>query len=117
MAKSLDTLIKNVRELADEYPDYVYRADCTYISGGPGNQGCIVGQASVAKMITNPDAGVPRDMNKNTFDSIVGHYPEEFTDVTEEKVDWLSKVQELQDNEEPWGQAVEKADSEFDIDV
>lgn len=120
--KSLDTIIENIRELADEYPDVVYSledtvdtgAECSYFKGeaGPG-EGCIVGQASLSSLIE--EAGLD---DKSTAGNKINHLRDKgyLTDVTRHKRNWVGQVQSLQDDEVAWGEAVNRADDEFGIE-
>lgn len=116
--KSLDTIIKNVRELANEYPDAVYRTPegweddtkCSYIEGKAGNgEGCIIGQASIGSLVKTLDSVSHTSIIKEVITNLQGRH---LKDVTSEKINWLQEVQTKQDIGETWFEAVQHADEQ-----
>lgn len=119
-------IVKAVREIAAEDPDYRYNPHydpedmsptmmCSYINnmdGEPG--GCIVGRAMRA-------VGVPKSRLLKAEGVGVMSLLIDFEDDHEtyeysiEEAAWLREVQNAQDTGETWGEAVTAADSLFKV--
>lgn len=109
----VEKLVAAVREVAAEKPDHVYQTPangtCAYVLDGQPS--CIVGQAawrlglidgSFEKHIEENTAGV------TTFLRYLGAAMDEDNEYERE---FLDAVQEKQDQEVAWGEAVELADA------
>lgn len=107
-------LIEIVRQKAAENPGHVYQrprqengrfAPCQYVQeGGPG---CIVGHALWDAGLINPLF----EGNDHNFSPVYAIVDVLGLTIDPDEVDWLIKVQSRQDQQYPWGAAVERADS------
>jgi hypothetical protein len=117
-AKVIDNLVAKVRELAAARPDNVYRGDpgCEYAGGesSDGTTGCLLGQALLALGFT---ARALRKLDEQSVSSInVALKTLLGTDnLPPNKVRWLRRVQDAQDIEVAWGQAVLAANQEVPL--
>lgn len=96
-------LVKAVRELAEETPDFVYEPPgnhCVNIYEGKGS--CIAGRAYVKAGI--PVADIPYSLAVPSAVGVMGVV------ASMPEIDWLLTVQSAQDNGTPWGEAVAEAD-------
>jgi hypothetical protein len=115
--RSLDDIIENVRDLAEQYPDAVYRSGmhglCSYTSGkaenGPDGEGCLLGQASISSFFEDYDLSLNERVMVH---SVICKLEREglLKDVTDQKVKWLKEVQYYQDRRNTWSEAVRGAD-------
>lgn len=114
MTQKEHRIIREARRLAAVSPDFKYempdRSDgqtwdsCRYIHDGKGS--CLFGQALMnTKDITADDS--PR-IEFKAIESIICYLK---LRVSAKQVAWASRVQELQDDGVPWGQAVQDADT------
>ena len=106
-------VVAEVRKLAEERPDFVYRDqpgstfDCSYLGafvpaeGEPySGEGCIVGQALTRLGVDESDLRmVERTSAKAALVDLD-------IECSEADLDWLSEVQGLQDDRSSWRQAV-----------
>lgn len=106
-------LIRTVRELAAEKPNFLYKSKndnrCYYLSQGSQYPGCIFGQALLKMGYTSDDLA--------KFDDDLGVDIENVCKaldiyLTAEERDWCSIVQTGQDNGDTWRKAIEYADEE-----
>lgn len=110
---TVDDVMAQVRALAAERPDYVYRpvapgALCSYVTGQDG-QGCIVGQAlmrlgvpkeRLAASEADEGTAVPADeLLQDLLDL-------DTAAMATNEVGWIMSVQTGQDSGETWGKAV-----------
>lgn len=107
-------LITEVKKLMEEFPETVYMSDmdmgpngCNYITGGQNGgsplQGCIIGQAAQRL----------EDQSLWEFLREDPYFQYSFADVAnefefdglfyDEEINWLSRVQDKQDNRVRWG--------------
>lgn len=129
---TLDVVIKEIRLLAKQYPDFIYTplraetkefdASCAYVQDGKG--GCIVGQAALdLGLITvaiedtpadNTDTGAESLMSRLRDASVITYNhlgPRDSLDRV--KLRWIAFVQTNQDKGNPWGGCVTHADETF----
>jgi hypothetical protein len=106
-------VIKEVRRLASENPDYVYtnnkdengRTICLYLASAD-QPGCIFGQA-----LTRLGVVIPIDLEGRSIDFIfwrIGRI--ELPGADSALVDWCSEVQRGQDSGLAWAKAIHGAD-------
>lgn len=111
-------LIENVRAKAAEDPDFRYQpptpqGSCVYVYRG--RPSCLIGHALWGAGLINRDfvrpevsvRGVVSRPNEEGFSDIVSFLGLELDPL--ERM-WLESVQAHQDDERPWGEAVEAAD-------
>lgn len=110
---TLKELQEKVREVASDYPKYVYKptgGECTYFRKGE-NDGyscpdCIIGHALHRLGVTI------EDIKNNNIVSVRGlcraYLPLSLSD--DRTLEWLAEVQDRQDLGMPWAKAVKKAD-------
>lgn len=127
---STKDLVAEVRRLAAERPDYVYRdthSECFYVehcendvTGGDfwadpeelfGS--CIVGQACLNLGV---DKLAFKYHNNQPFSYFWHKLFEENSIIDNKDIVWLQKVQFRQDNKDSWGVAVKNADDMLHID-
>ena len=117
MAFTVADVIEQVRALAAERPEFVYRStstddgdhpSCSYVTGADG-QGCIIGQALMRlgveeERLADLEDSIPGGMGADTllFRLLGRGYAEGEM--------WISAVQASQDTGIPWGKAVKIAD-------
>jgi hypothetical protein len=117
MPTTIDDLIKEVRRLAAEKPDYVYPInDADFQESGagiacwyqaPGKTRCIFGQALANLGVTLPyNAEGQRIRLVIAGSDLVTYNPRSDT----EKIHWCTGVQNAQDRGKTWGQAIADAD-------
>lgn len=106
-------LVKEVKKIASENPDFIYMAEhCSYFGqevGDPTGQCCIVGQAF--KNLNIDTSGIEEGgqiTSPNAYTVIYQGMVDIQID-SESDVIWLSKVQGVQDQSKPWGEAVVRA--------
>lgn len=107
-------LADKVREVAQDYPDNVYKAEhddsCVYFNIGQDgyySASCIVGHALHRLGVKLEDI---EEFNNGTVNELFEVYmPRVNRDTATDK--WLTTVQDYQDFQMPWGQCVKKADS------
>jgi len=110
-------IIAEVRAKAAADPEYLYprteAGGCSYLRNGQPS--CIVGHALwnlglIDAQWKGDDLGI------SDISHIINH---EGWELTIGEIDWLSKVQDNQDNGWPWGQSVARADgsNRFNEDV
>lgn len=116
-------IIQAVRDIAAARPDFQYTEQegyeslkgCSYISVRPGStqgEGCIIGQA-LSKVGIELDAVKKQEFNTTSspaVDTLATEFPEWFEGCGDNEINWLTIVQERQDNGERWATAVESAD-------
>ncbi len=114
-AVTIKALVREVRELVEEYPNARYSNDtgCSYTLGevvnGPQHDGCIIGQA--AKRL-----GIMELFRYGDGEAIHGETVADILSVRlgidkdDPGLEWLNKVQHEQDLGAPWGQAVDVTD-------
>ena len=120
---NLDTVIANVRALAEAFPLRIYRspANATSCQYRPSKQddgkfsGCIIGEALRASGISTAglDKQVPRspaEAPKGT--GIAAHLLHRGFDTNDTRVMWLKRVQGAQDIGAMWRDAVRSADAQ-----
>lgn len=114
-------LNQEIRRLAAESPDFVYRPEdpdtgsCVYVVNGVGS--CIVGRALVNLGVDpewlTEDISItlyPKSRNSERFEKIAGDIPGLVA--TDDEIQWANAVQESQDLESRWGVAVLDADAQ-----
>lgn len=116
-------VVSEVRRLATEYPDFVYRngdevVGCSNLEGGdtkyPHLEGCIIGQA-----VRNLGFEIPCICEEYNAARLLSHlYDETITcdaaphpDLSPTAIEWLTDVQINQDASHPWRDAVSLADN------
>lgn len=116
---TVSDIIAEVRKLAEEMPDFVYRPDfendqvgsangCSYIYGGcklyPNCCGCIMGQAlrRLGVMVPESKDNVPIYLLLKSIDLREG--------LTGRTEGWLATVQQEQDRGNAWADCVKAAD-------
>lgn len=110
-------LIDEVRKIAEEMPDFVYGSPstkgCSYFGqeiGDPTGQCCIMGQAfKNLKIDTSKIVESPSELS--TVGELIWEQVIPVTPLNETQVDWLERVQALQDDGISWGEAVSIVDS------
>lgn len=101
-------LVAEVRRLADEQPDFIYKqpsgSHCSYRPQG-GNDGCIVGQA-----LRRLGWEVPFLLDDGPIDDNIqeGRFP---VDATRAEARWLLSIQSWQDCGASWGKAIHYTDN------
>ena len=115
-------IVREIRTLAQERPDYVYEgvgdtSTCSYVTGADGGPGCLVGQALQR-------LGVPRetlaevegdiDLNgglgvRRLLTALLGPVH------LQRAVSWIERVQDAQDSGSRWHDAVASADVEVPL--
>ena len=110
-------LVAEVRALAAEKPRFVYTAidvhsdadgggdKCAYVHGNEG--GCIIGQAALR---AGMDLDELREKDADEDDTSVSVQFAGYPSLSNEALNWLSKVQYSQDLKYPWARAVARAD-------
>lgn len=105
---NINSLEVKVRELAEQYPDSVYKKPgdkCLYKQGNNGTSfpGCIIGLAI-------------KDLDPNTYANLDGIIHGSIQWVLRRAygmdggTDWLEVVQDKQDYERPWSECISIAD-------
>lgn len=124
---TVQSVIKNIRDLAEERPDFVYEApefdaseggpECLYVH--PGNQpGCIVGHALMMDGVA-AEALIKFD---NTYANGIGVRAGVVTanlcddTPTQQEQWWMDSVQSNQDSGKTWSESVQFADSVYSLD-
>ena len=110
-------LIDEVRKIAEEMPDYVYMtgdvSGCSYFGreiGDPTGQCCIMGQAfKNLKIDTSKIDETP--VGVSTVGELIWNDEVPVVALDGSQVDWLDRVQRLQDEGISWGEAVSIIDS------
>ena len=118
MDDTVRDIIAKVRELADVYPNAVYDdhglSSCAYTKGivrrGPDTEGCIFGQALRSVLEIDNPALEPVDYEAIT--DVLDHFHIERDG---DQDDWMLLVQEHQDRQESWSEAVAIADAQSPI--
>lgn len=115
------SIVDEVRRLANESPDAVYKNDmCLYTKGSCGNgEGCLIGQAIVAwcpemkPYLKSMDA---KSFAENRPFSVYNlkHYGIEHL-LTREEIHWCRNIQSNQDRGITWKEAVRIEDSMADF--
>lgn len=105
---SPEKLVEAVREIAAEYPDTTYIRDkydqpCAYTPDERNPMGCIIG-AALSRL--GVDVTLYPWKDNGAIEEMLDIQGIELSFTTE----WLTKIQELQDNGTPWKKAVEEAD-------
>lgn len=108
-------LIAEVRRVAAENPDFIYPRDisggvksCVYIKDGCPS--CIIGHA-----LWNIGLIDAKFKGDHMALSDIGHVILQYGwGIETGEIEWLHKVQQYQDQLNPWGQAVRYADGELD---
>lgn len=99
-----------VRRLADESPDYVYKSDpekgCFY-NAGDSHDACIFGQA-----LANLGHPVSPDYEGNAVSAV---FRKMGIRVSGQQVSWATHLQVNQDDGFTWREAVAKADATFPL--
>lgn len=125
----LDALVQAVRDIARERPDFVYGsmyAACSYqIKGCPA---CIIGQALArigvdVNVLMYLDTGGDLEDTKftspwsgdTTVRSLAGAGSILLDYDPDIRIKWLNSVQEDQDNDSSWGDAVRRADIRYPL--
>lgn len=115
----LNDLQKEVRRLANQYPNAIYQSPngfngCYYnvgiVANGPDTEGCLLGQA-----IRNLEPEIFEAITADSDDivSLICIMNEDFDNSEDEEGDiekWLSIVQGQQDGGKTWSEAVKIAD-------
>lgn len=109
-------LIDEVRKIAEEMPDFVYGSPstkgCSYFGqeiGDPTGQCCIMGQAfKNLKVDTSKIDETP--VGVSTVGELIMNQDIPVTPLNKTQVDWLNRVQGLQDDGVSWGEAVSIVD-------
>lgn len=109
---TLKELQEMVREVASDYPKYVYEPSngvCSYFKNGEDGYSCpdcIIGHA-LHRLGVSPD-----NIGDNNIVSVRGlcrkYLPLSLSD--DRTLEWLAEVQDRQDLGMPWAKAVKKAD-------
>ncbi len=119
---TISDLIKEVRRLANENPDFVYPEfkkphngrTCSYLKSEKSDVGCIFGQAilniqpDLKEFLIHFDCEVDSGIKKclqTLFPDIDLTYPS----TSREQLDWCEKVQDEQDRGSTWGEAIKIA--------
>ena len=108
-----EQIIAEVRKVAAERPDHVYRNPewpesqtrgfCKYMHDG--EPGCIMGTAFYHLGVTLPEGG-------DVGNVLMGYFPSIYDQLSEEQESWLRSVQRNQDQGSSWADAVIKADED-----
>lgn len=109
-------LIEEVRKIPKEMPDFVYMtgdvAGCSYFGrgiGDPTGQCCTMGQAfKNLKVDTSKIDETP--VGVSTVGELIWDQVIPVTSLNKTQVDWLDRVQGLQDDGVSWGEAVSIVD-------
>lgn len=108
-------LVKEVKKIASENPDFIYAGKyCSYFGqevGDPTGQCCIIGQAF--KNLNIDTSGI-KEGGKITSPNIYIIIHRGMVDIqidSDSDVIWLAKVQSVQDRKDPWGEAVDRANN------
>lgn len=115
----LDVLVNKVREVAAEHPDVVYDSQCVYYVHytlpEERRPGCLIGHA-FSRMGIGPDTEnfLDADDNQQTINALLveSGTVTNFQVISDPRALWLTRVQNLQDAEKSWGEAVATADRE-----
>lgn len=110
-------LIDEVRKIAEEMPDFVYGSPstkgCSYFGReveDPTGQCCIMGQAfKNLKVDTSQIDESPEGLS--TVGELIWGQVIPVTPLNESQVEWLERVQALQDDGISWGEAVSIVDN------
>jgi hypothetical protein len=114
----IDALVTKVRKLGLARPHTVYLSDagCNYADGNcsDGTTGCLLGQALLE---LGYSAGQLRRLDEMPISSvaIVLEALLKTDNLPVDKVRWLRRVQDAQDVEVAWGEAVRAADQEVPL--
>lgn len=109
-------LIKQVRALAQERPNYSDETRCRYFSDGQPS--CIIGYALSRMGLPDEVLDLVGQHNDQSITSLNVHMARsgmEYSD-SPEAVRWLGVVQTYQDKGSSWSQAVSKADRLSELD-
>lgn len=119
---SLEDLVQEVREIAENNPDFVYFEDKTPNPYGPGRcyytkdsrPSCIIGRALFNLGISIETLrSMDVDDNDNLFGTGISNFFRPETKLDSDRMHWLSHVQVEQDAEIPWGRCVETGNKQF----
>lgn len=118
-------LIRSVRAVADERPEFVYAdqagfdelgAGCSYVGPAIGNrdgEGCIVGRALERLDFDMEEVAEWENSSRSDGGSGIESLVDQFSIPGQPaEVGWLKRVQAGQDAGESWGAAVDEADAE-----
>ena len=100
---------KEVRRLADTFPNFQYKAPCKYLEEKDGEKvgSCIVGQALV-------NLGLDKDeLSKYEGESAYAVLNETCEVDSMNQLEWVDTVQDHQDYGRVWGEAIKAADYEI----
>lgn len=109
-------IIQHVREIAQENPLFVYEItdegehSCVY-RNQDGSPSCIIGKAMDRAGVLPPLKKISLD-NTSQVEQVLDAWRIEHT---ERQSDWLSVVQEHQDDSATWGEAVATADRVYPL--
>lgn len=113
-------LIDEVRRIAYERPEFIYKGDvaagCVYVHEGAPS--CLIGHALWNLKLIDADFedACPDDLdlpcNSTPITRLITQRLVPVTATPAQK-EWLSWVQEYQDNESPWGTATAQADKDM----
>lgn len=119
-------LIREVRAVAEEHPDFTYAAQagydptagCSYLGVAIGNtdgKGCIIGQA-LERLEFNMEAVKEWELSEPGWGTSVFDLMEHFQiPTTYAEKNWLAGVQSSQDHGESWGFAVKSTDAAYKL--
>lgn len=106
MSEFGQSIIKAVREAADQRLDYVYPGgQCVYVSDG--KPACLLGNALWNMALIGPELEQRHELNNEGIDSLLAYLA---IDIDDPERQWLEIVQGGQDALHPWGEAVQFAD-------
>lgn len=104
-----ERLIGLVRQKAGERPDYVYHAPggdtCAYVVNGEPS--CLIGHALFEAGVIDAEFERHED-NCHVFSFL---YPELGLHLSPDELNWIDLVQNAQDANKPWGEAVKVGDN------
>lgn len=114
----LADIAAKVRELAAENPEHVYvfpsGTACYNVwedEDGELVGSCIVGKALVALGI-DPELFIERDVQATSVHNTLRAFEADIDWVYGPDAEWLQNVQAFQDQQLPWGKAIEEADDQ-----